>query len=228
MDSDQTKKKYYKKEELYNTLLRRLSTPLLKLILKTNLTANQISIFWIILYISVILLFLKGTHELVITAVVLKIIADIFDMLNGGIARCKDYPKKKLAKGDYMENITHHIIRPYMIFAIAVGLFLSSKEIIILILGSIAAINSGIIELSINDKRNAINNYLGDSEKIKEDFLKNYLRIKTIATEAYLFFFSFGIIIFSIFGILNSWILLLVVYSTIYLIGKVFYEYTNL
>src|SRR3989344_5797495 len=141
MDSDQTKKKYYKKEELYNTLLRRLSTPLLKLILKTNLTA---------------------------------------------------------------------------------------KEIIILILGSIAAINSGIIELSINDKRNAINNYLGDSEKIKEDFLKNYLRIKTIATEAYLFFFSFGIIIFSIFGILNSWILLLVVYSTIYLIGKVFYEYTNL
>jgi len=127
--------KAFKKEheDLAGTILRPLAKPLVKILLKTSITPNQISMLSIVPVIISLFFLIKGGYKGTIIGSILALIYLLLDAIDGQLAREKNL-KSKL--GQWLDGIIGYVSIPFMILAASIGL----KENSLLIVGSIAAL----------------------------------------------------------------------------------------
>ena len=122
---------------LYFIFCRSLSIYVTKLLLKTKITPNQITIFSILAgMIGVILIFLN-TVPTTIIGLILIYLWLFLDKVDGEIAR---YKKLQSIQGIYLDQIAHMLIVPIFFFATGYLAYLETSSISTLFLGFTAAL----------------------------------------------------------------------------------------
>lgn len=114
-------KKYqisYQSQAYYKRPYNALATPIIKLLLYTNITANQVTMIWVILGSLSTLLFIFGNYWLTLFAFLVFHFHLILDSVDGPIARIKNI---KSSTGIYIERIAHDLIFVMFFFCIALG-----------------------------------------------------------------------------------------------------------
>lgn len=113
---------WYEKKKINNIFSRyfytAIATVLVKFILPTKITANQITVSWVILGFLGCLLFTAGNYWVSILAVLVIQLHVVLDYVDGPIARARN---KKSFKGIYIERVGHDLIYTIYFFCIAVG-----------------------------------------------------------------------------------------------------------
>ncbi|MFH1642893.1 MAG: CDP-alcohol phosphatidyltransferase family protein [Nanoarchaeota archaeon] len=89
-----------------------------KPLLRTNITPNQISVFWIILQLIASYLLIFGTYSLNLVGISLYTIAALFDYVDGQIARIK---KISTYKGYYLEDLGIYFGQPIFLLCLGIG-----------------------------------------------------------------------------------------------------------
>ena len=95
-----------------------MATPIIKLLLKTSVTANQVTVFWVSLGIGSCLLLTLGIYWVNIAAILLLHLHLVLDYVDGPIARAR---QQTSLRGIYIERIGHDLIFTLFFFCIALG-----------------------------------------------------------------------------------------------------------
>ncbi|GEM_PF-1921997 len=128
------KKAYYSKfQQKMHTIMLYITRPLLK----TNITPNQITIFWVLLQIVASALLLFGVYWINVIAVLLYTFAMLLDYVDGQIARIKGI---KTYKGIYLEELGIYFGNPIFFLCLGIGLYRTTHMLLYLILGGLAAL----------------------------------------------------------------------------------------
>ena len=106
-------------------------------LLKTNLTPNQITVFWIFLQLLAAGLMLFGAYSLNVVGVLLYTFAMLLDYIDGQIARIK---KMHSFTGIFLEEIGIYTGSPLFILCLSFGVARSFGDIRYFFLGVIAAL----------------------------------------------------------------------------------------
>ena len=123
---------------LIQVLGRPFSRQLTKVLVKTNITANQVTFISIFLALIASYFFSLGDYvSLIIGAIIFKI-AYIFDLSDGELARHKNQASKF---GAWFDDFGDRIRESTSIFALSIGLFSITENSFVLILGTIAVTN---------------------------------------------------------------------------------------
>jgi len=80
------------------------ATPIIKVLLKTSVTGNQVTIFWVSLGVFSCLLLSLGQYWVTVAAVVLLHLHLVLDYVDGPIARAR---KQTSLRGIYIERVGH-------------------------------------------------------------------------------------------------------------------------
>ena len=115
---------------------------LAKLVAKTPITGNQISLF--VMLLTVITFYLITFNEYILTGMILLQVILILDTMDGTVARIK---KQVSLKGGYYEAVWHECIFPFFYFALGVYSYNTFGTVNYLIMGSLTAIFILIINL---------------------------------------------------------------------------------
>jgi phosphatidylglycerophosphate synthase len=161
------------KADLYARLITwRLSAPLTYLLVRTPLTANQITVFQEILgVVGAFFLVFKDIRYALIGVLVLQI-GYIFDCVDGEVAR---YKGQQSVRGVFLDLIGHQFVIPMFLFFVGVGAFQRTGHFDVLIAGFLAAIFVlrtelysllGVINTMVEKQENANYNY----QKLKQSF----------------------------------------------------------
>src|SRR3989344_6182954 len=128
------KKEYYSKfqQKMHMTMLY-----VTRLLLKTDVTPNQITTFWVLLQIVASGLLLFGVYWINVIAVLLYTFAMLLDYVDGQIARIKGI---KTYKGIYLEELGIYFGNPIFFLCLGIGLYRTTHLLLYLILGGLAAI----------------------------------------------------------------------------------------
>lgn len=131
----------------YVTLQRGPSIYITRLLLSTNITANQVTLFNLLLGIVSAGLLFCNSWELKLVGVIFLYLHTVLDRTDGEIAR---YRKTYSLKGIYIDEIIHLIVPPLFFLAFAFGLPPHSplSSLTLCIAGSIAAIALIIIRVT--------------------------------------------------------------------------------
>lgn len=185
-----------------------------KPLLKTNITPNQITIFWLILQLIGSLFMVKGTYTFNVIGIILYTVAMLLDYVDGQIARIK---KISTYKGIFLEELGIYFgSSVFMLcFSIGVARYYGNHFYFILgIMSSIAIVYSKL----------AVVNPLSYNEAKREQLFKLKEKVSTRSKNKYL---AFIVLIFRrsnpfnflFFGILfNITHVVLVVYTIIYIL----------
>ena len=103
----------------------------------TNISANQITMFWIILQTFGISIIALGRYEWTIAGIIISHIAMMLDQVDGDIARAR---KKFTIGGPYLDEIAQLVNRSVILLAVGIGLYSSGLSIIYFYLGSVASL----------------------------------------------------------------------------------------
>ncbi len=128
------------KKEYYNPIQKVMHYGMLyvtKPLLRTNITPNQITTFWLILQLIGSGLMVFGFYWTNVLGVVLYTLAMLLDYVDGQIARIK---KISTYKGIYLEELGIYFGSPVFFLCLAIGVSRSLGDWHYLILGVISAI----------------------------------------------------------------------------------------
>ena len=139
-----------KKQPLYMELVSmKVSIYITKLLLYTKISADYVTIAMIILLIAGSVLMAFGTLWMILIGILIIHFTIILDNVNGEIAR---YWKEDGLIGTFLEQVYHNVAVPLIFFTLALGVFLRTDYIPILIFGFLSAIfGKPIILNSIKD-----------------------------------------------------------------------------
>jgi len=140
-DKEKTGKSYWSHSQRFR---HQLGYPITKLILKTPLTANMITVFWIIQQIIGASLLLYGTYLTMLAGVTIFNLSFVLDAVDGQIAR---FRQKITYTGYYLDKIGHWAGTPALFVALGIGTFIKTDQIIFTILGLAIAFLHLLIEL---------------------------------------------------------------------------------
>ncbi|MCH8303795.1 MAG: CDP-alcohol phosphatidyltransferase family protein [Candidatus Marinimicrobia bacterium] len=129
-------KSLYARYYVYHVSIR-----LTRLLLKTNITANQVTIAGILVGILGAVSIMLGTLTSAIVGVILIQIGFIFDGTDGQIARFKN---QSSAQGVYLDILNHRILNPLMPLSMGLMVFMNTDNfplLLLTIVGTIAATN---------------------------------------------------------------------------------------
>ena len=115
---------------------RRFSIYFTALLLPTGITANQTTILGIIIGVTGSLFFLKGTYWWNIIGVLLLHLWHILDYSDGEIAR---YRNNCSETGIFLDRLSHNFVDISIFICIGFGLYNSTQNAFMLVLGVIAA-----------------------------------------------------------------------------------------
>lgn len=118
-------------ERIYIKVLRVISIYFTKVCLVLGISANQATFISLFLGIAGCLFFIKGTYLNSIIGAVLLQFMQVFDSVDGEIAR---YNKTAGPKGWFIDSIPHKIIQPLMFICIAFGLYKTYNSMWVFIL----------------------------------------------------------------------------------------------
>jgi len=113
--------KAFKKEheDLAGTILRPLAKPLVKILLKTSITPNQVSVLSMLPAITALFFFIEGGYKNIIIGSIMAFIYLILDATDGQLAREKNL-KSKL--GHWLDGVIGYVSIPFMILTTSIGL----------------------------------------------------------------------------------------------------------
>lgn len=114
-----------------------LSPYITKLLFKTRITPNQVSLFWIILATLGFILIAFGHYSLAILGVIIYHVAQIFDYVDGELARAKN---KKTIGGMYLDDLAQVLHRSLFLLVVGIGLYNSGSHILYLYLALITSL----------------------------------------------------------------------------------------
>lgn len=116
---------------------RSISIHITKLLLRTSVTANQVTFFTIVLGLIAGVLFSFGTHSYMLAGALLLQLWLIFDCVDGEIAR---YKGTAGICGKYMESLDHYVTEPFIIACVGFGLYVLFDNVVIFALGALVAL----------------------------------------------------------------------------------------
>jgi phosphatidylglycerophosphate synthase len=103
-----------------------------RLLVKTNITANQITIFSIFLSLTGLLFIGLGNNFFIILGFILLYLYIVFDECDGEVAR---YKKQSSFHGIYYDQIGHLVIQGGLFFSLGYSIYSINGEILCLLLG---------------------------------------------------------------------------------------------
>ncbi|MDP3698713.1 MAG: CDP-alcohol phosphatidyltransferase family protein [Nanoarchaeota archaeon] len=106
--------------ELADRMLRWISFPISKLIIRyTSITPNQITLFSFLLSLAGGFFFLQGEYKDLVTGGILIFLRQIFDQVDGEVARIKGLGS---TFGKWFDGITGYLSVELIIFSLAIGI----------------------------------------------------------------------------------------------------------
>lgn len=111
---------------------------LAKPLLKTPISANQITTAWLILELLAAILLLGGYWSRVSAILIMNFLVNLLDYTDGNIARARSV---KTYRGMYLEYMGVYIGMPLFLLFLGVGIFLREGSILALIFGMISCIS---------------------------------------------------------------------------------------
>ncbi len=106
-------------------------------LLKTNITPNQITLFWIFLELFAAALLLGSYYQRVIGIIIFNFAVNLLDFTDGNVARIKNI---KSFRGLYLEHVGIFLGMPIMLLCLGVGIFLRTDNLLALFLGGLTCI----------------------------------------------------------------------------------------
>ena len=131
-------------------------------LLKTNITPNQITLFWILMQLTGSFLMIKGTYLFNVIGVLLYVGAALLDYVDGQIARIK---KISTYQGLFLEDLGIYFGSPVFMLCLSIGVAHSFHDYRYLLLGIISA-------LAILYSKLAITNPAAYPPAFRENILK--------------------------------------------------------
>lgn len=128
-------------------LYRYISKYISYILIRLNISPNQVTIFHNIAELSSLFLFLSGNYNLYYLTIFILFLGGILDNVDGEIARVT---KNTSLKGEYLDLIGHRIIHPMFFLFLTVGVYKNNLEISLLVAGAICALGYTISEVATN------------------------------------------------------------------------------
>jgi phosphatidylglycerophosphate synthase len=123
-------------EPLHHQLFFWISPYITSLLVKTKITPNQVSMFWILLGTLGFILIGFGEYKLAVLGVVLYHIAQLFDYVDGEMARTLG---KKTIGGVYLDEIAQVLHRSLLLVMAGLGVYNAGYGIFYLHIGWISS-----------------------------------------------------------------------------------------
>jgi phosphatidylglycerophosphate synthase len=124
---------------------RQFSLPLSWLLVQTRITANQISVLWMVLGLAASACLATGTYGWAVLGALLLQLVAILDRVDGEIARHK---QTQSMLGLFWDLAGHILIKSFLFIGISLGLYRTHADLRIIFLG-ISAASSLIIGLNL-------------------------------------------------------------------------------
>ena len=128
---------------------RLISIYITKIFILLNLTANQITLLWILTGIISAFFFLQGSYLFSLIGALILLLSFILDFSDGEVAR---YHKKTSINGYYLDCIGHFIVVSSVVIAISFALFYKFNSLIFLIFGFTTSISLLLIRMASTEK----------------------------------------------------------------------------
>lgn len=135
-----SRKKYW---SLSQRLRHEMAYPITKLFIKTSITPNMVTLFWIFMGIMGSLFLLKGSYWLVFIGTLIFNFSFVFDAVDGQLAR---FRKHITYTGFYLDKIGHLIGTPIFFFCLGYGISIRTNFSIFLYLGIVIGVLHLLIE----------------------------------------------------------------------------------
>ena len=195
--------------------LRELVKPVINLLKKTNIRAEELTLFRVLSGIIVAFFLFSGIYTYSLVAILIYQFILLLDYVDGPIARFRNEYKIKWFYFDYM---THYILAVLFLLAITFSVYYSSESILMLILGFSASL--ALLFTSIFDKKAffavRFNKLFHKKEKTGLfSEIKSFIKIEAPFS---LFFF---LIVFDLKQVL------IVTYFVIYIVGMFYKLFSN-
>lgn len=144
---------------------RRFSILLTYIFMHTNITANQVTFMSVIVIFAAGVFFLLGSPWSVLAGAFLFQVFYIFDACDGEVVRMREYFKTGEIQYDkgtfnytgyFLDHYLHYLFAAYIFFCLGWGQYRFLANSRMIILGFIAAVSFGLIELLIDCKHTAL------------------------------------------------------------------------
>lgn len=161
--------------------LRHLSKPVTKVLMRTKITPNQITVIFVSMFLVAAVMPIDQTHRWVpIASGILFWLAFVLDAVDGEIARGK---KIFSVKGVYLDMVAHRLVHAILFAATGIGLYLRDGEALPLLLAIGAIFGELSFTLILYAKWRALLDYpellIGEVEKIRDTPKDDRKRLKT-------------------------------------------------
>lgn len=127
--------------DIYSRIYRKASIYFTKLFLYTAISPNKITFVRILIGIVAGIFLAQGDGWLILFGAFLIIISDILDHSDGEVAR---YKHMASISGLYLDRISSAITHPYYFICLSIGLYNTSNNFIILLIGLSAAFSDSL------------------------------------------------------------------------------------
>ena len=130
-------KKKFKKEYwgFSNQLVHEIGFYFTKPFINTPITSNQVTLFWLFLGLVGAVLLSTGVYRWMLIGIIIYHLGHFFDCVDGNLAR---YRNKFTLKGQYLEQIAHHITIISVLCGLTIGAFKMTDNPLSLYLGGVA------------------------------------------------------------------------------------------
>jgi len=194
---------------------RFVSIYMTKFFIMLKLSANQITVLWILVGVLSSLFFLQGSYISSLIGALVLLLSFVLDFSDGEVAR---YWKKSSVNGFYLDCIGHFIVISSVIVSISFALFYKFSSLIFLIFGFSTVISLFLIRMASTEKWEVLNEMKMKPKRRKKK-VKNELTV--LLNPVYL------ILIFSIFNLLGLLISLYGVFLPLFFIRKLYKEFRH-
>ena len=147
-------------------IIRRIASAIVKVLLYTPVTANQVSVFAIILAFTAGILFAFGNFIYSIIAIILMFLSEELDYVDGTLARCK-FGETKM-QSYYVSLPLHRICPAFLLVGISISLFIKTNNILYLVAGFVSAFSLATIAYFLEMKNLLICEYNANLLKTKK------------------------------------------------------------
>ncbi len=137
------------RESLITIIYRPLAESLVRVLVKTSITPNQITTIGILISIVAGFFFALGELKYLIIGAILTQVVLISDMVDGKVAR---YKKLGTKFGEWYDCVANKIFKYILFLGATIGAYQISGEPLILIIGSVAIFNMSMIAFILSFK----------------------------------------------------------------------------
>lgn len=128
---EKCKKQYF---GFSNRLIHEIGFYFTKPFINTRITSNQVTLLWLFFGLAGAVMLSIGTYKWMLIGILTYHIGNFFDCVDGNLAR---YRNKSTLKGQYLEQISHHITITAILSGLTIGTFRMTNNMISLYLGGI-------------------------------------------------------------------------------------------